>query len=152
MHLKTYNIIFQLIFILNLNNLYIHYGSKYNINPKWLKCLSISESNENIYAINHKKKCIYFNNYNSAKLYINNVSINDQIDIGLFQINKYWFNKLELNLVTGLNPNYNTEIACILLTEIFQRKGYSFKSLPYFHNPKFKLQYYKHLLKIYNKL
>ena len=138
--------------ISNLNDIYIMFGLKYNINPLWLKSLAIVESNENIYAININKKSYYFKSKQEAHNHLKSLSHSDQIDIGLFQITKHWFNKIDIDLKEGFNAYTNTEIACILLKDIFKRKGHKFSSLPYFHNPTFNSNYYNHLKSVYNKL
>ena len=85
-------------------------GSEYDINPKLLKIIALTESNLKTDALNINK--------------------DGTSDLGLMQINSSWVNALNLDAKQLLsNPCYNTMTGAKILKQCIDRYGYTWEAV-----------------------
>lgn len=85
-------------------------GSEYDINPKLLEIIALTESNLKTDALNINK--------------------NGTFDLGLMQINSSWVNALNLDAKQLLsNPCYNTMTGAKILKQCIARYGYTWEAV-----------------------
>jgi len=119
------------------DDLFIKYGKYYNVNPILLKGIGIVESYLNPNSINK----------NSNKTF----------DIGLMQINDYWYDKLPKTKKKKKellkDPNYSIAVAAWIVASN-TKNVYNWKTVGNYHSvtPKYRKKWIKKLKKTLKKL
>jgi len=130
----------------------IESSNKYNIPVELILAIIEVESNFNIYAINIEGQSKYFKNKVDLMREINSISkTNKSFDVGLMQINSWWFEKLGYSYEDGLNVCFNIDLGSYILAYEINKNGYNWNAIGRYHskNDKRNKQY---VLKIYNVL
>jgi soluble lytic murein transglycosylase-like protein len=120
------------------DKVFIKYGQKYNISPKVLKAIAITESTLNPTAKRYNK--------------------NKTIDYSLMQINSIWLKeqiakKLKITKKTIKLPSKNVELAAAILSRIQKKYGKSLYNISYYHSKtkSKRKKWYKKFIKHYQK-
>lgn len=115
-------------------------SKSYGIPKGVLKSIARIESNNNPFTLNINGKGYYYKDKDKAMTMINS-SLNKSFDIGIMQINKFWFKRYGYDYETGLDPCWNIHMgAYILAYEKKRFKGDISKAIAHYHSPKKKYQ------------
>ena len=118
-------------------------GKKYSIDPKLLAAIAMNESNMNPRAINRNR--------------------NGSIDVGIMQINSYWFPKLKpylKDLNRLWNPKVNIYVGAWVLRQCFDKFGNDWRAIDCYNKgakrakpySRYNTRVWKHLVRIKRKL
>lgn len=115
---------------------------KYNISPKIIRAIIETESNGKAYAINVSGKSYYPESRKDA-LEIINTNKSKSFDIGIMQINKWWFDKFGYEYSYGLNTCFNIHLGSWILAYEVSRHGYTWEAIGRYHShtDKYKKKY-----------
>lgn len=97
-------------------------AQRYSVPEIVLRAISTVESNGNEFALNIAGKGYYPSNLEKA-LEIINKSRDMSFDIGVMQINKWWFNKFDYSYSWGLNKCWNINFGAYILGYELNRAG-----------------------------
>lgn len=106
---------------------------KYNISPKIIRAIIETESNGKAYAINVSGKSYYPESRKDA-LEIINTNKSKSFDIGIMQINKWWFDKFGYEYSYGLNTCFNIHLGSWILAYEVSRHGYTWEAIGRYHS------------------
>jgi len=109
-------------------------GLNYNINPDILRAIAYVESHYYPYSINIKGKSYYPQSLNSASSLLK-TNLNKTYDVGLMQVNKFWFDRFNLDPCYGLNRIISINLAVYILSKEIKRYGYTWKAIGAYHSP-----------------
>lgn len=115
---------------------------KYNIAPEIIKAIIETESNGNPFAINVSGKSYYPESPEKA-LKIINKNKSESFDVGIMQINKWWFDRFNYDYSYGLDPCFNVHLGSWILAYEISRHGYNWESIGRYHShtEKYKRKY-----------
>jgi soluble lytic murein transglycosylase-like protein len=112
---------------------------KYNIAPELIKAIIEVESGGNSNAVNVAGRSFYPDNQTDAEVIIGQ-SKNSSFDVGLMQVNKWWFDKYDYDYTYGLDPCFNIHLGSWILAYEISRHGYSWEAVGRYHSPKTQYQ------------
>ena len=126
-------------------------SKEYAVPEVILWIISYVESNNNPYAINVSGKGYYFKNRDEAEKFIKKNN-HKSIDIGLMQINKWWFKKYKYDMELGLNPCWNIFMGAYILSYEYNRFNKDiWKAVAHYHSNK-QVYQQRYIKKIYKEL
>ena len=105
----------------------------YKVPRDVLMAIADVESGFNPLAINVEGTPYFPNSYNAA-LNIVDKYRNLSIDIGIMQVNSFWFNKLHYPLRYGLKPCDDVYLGAYVLARKIARYGYNWKGIAAYHS------------------
>ncbi len=124
----------------NAKECFFEAAKKYSVPMEILEAIAKIESNNNQYALNIKGKGYYPKDIHNA-IDILNINSSKSFDIGLMQINKWWFNKFNFSYNWGFNKCWNISMgAYILAYEITRANGDLWLAIGRYHSPNKKRQ------------
>lgn len=109
-------------------------AKKYNIHPGVIKSIIAVESGGNRYAINIQGKPFVRNSYDYAYELLK-LNEGKSMDVGLMQINSFWFKKLSIPQYYGLDECFNIDFGTWILANEVARHGYNAKAIARYHSP-----------------
>ena len=108
---------------------------KYNVPEVVLRSIASVESNNNSNAVNITGRSVYAETKEQA-LQIIQSNRDKSIDIGLMQINKWWFKKHNYPLELGLEACWNIHMGAYILHYEYMRHGRDiWKAIAHYHSP-----------------
>lgn len=111
-------------------------ASRYNVPISILKAISKVESDNQPYAINVKGKGYYPKTKDQAlKIIRLSKVLNKSFDVGINQINKFWFDKYGYTYEDGLDKCFNILLSAYILAYEIDRGGYNWNSIGRYHSP-----------------
>jgi soluble lytic murein transglycosylase-like protein len=137
--MKRYVIMFLLLTSINAHAEImptINYVSEKTGIANWL-LLSVAkvESNLNPYALNVAGQSYYPGTRAEAEKIINMAIVDGKsFDVGLMQINNWWFNRYELHPAEGLDLKTNIYLGAHILRYELQRNGFQWASIGQYHS------------------
>ena len=108
-------------------------SNKYNIAPEIIRAIIKTESNSNPFAINVSGKGYYPDNRKNA-LEIISKNKSESFDVGIMQINKWWFDRFDYDYFYGLDPCFNIHLGSWILAYEISRHGYSWEAIGRYHS------------------
>ena len=105
----------------------------YKVPQDVLMAIADVESGFNPYAIDVEGTPYFPNSYDAA-LNIVDKYRNLSIDIGIMQVNSFWFNKLNYPLRYGLKPCDDVYLGAYVLARKIARYGYNWKGIAAYHS------------------
>lgn len=132
------------------NRCYEQAAERYSVPEILLRIISEVESSNNPYAVNIAGKAYYLDNVNQAKEFINN-NINHNMDIGIMQINSWWFKRYNYKRELGLNVCWNIYMGAYILGYEYRRHKDIWRAIAYYHSPN-KVNQKKYVKKIYKEV
>lgn len=105
----------------------------YKVPHDVLMAIADVESGFNPYAIDVEGTPYFPNSYNAA-LNIVDKYRNLSIDIGIMQVNSFWFNKLHYPLRYGLKPCDDVYLGAYVLARKIARYGYNWRGIAAYHS------------------
>jgi len=106
---------------------------KYNIAPEIIRAIIETESSNNPYAVNVSGKSYYPESREKA-LKIINKNKSESLDIGIMQINKWWFDRFDYDYSYGFNTCFNIYLGSWILAYEISRHGYSWEAIGRYHS------------------
>ena len=106
---------------------------KYNISPKIIQAIIKIESNGNVYAINVSGRS-YYPKSRSEALDIIKANESKNFDVGIMQINKWWFDRFNYEYSYGLDPCFNIHLGSWILAYEISRHGYTWEAIGRYHS------------------
>lgn len=147
--------LFLVIFSLNVyangyDRCYEQAAERYSVPEVLLRIISEVESSNNPYAVNISGKSYHLDNPSKAKeLIVNNSKRN--MDIGIMQINSWWFKRYKYNQELGLNACWNIYMGAYILGYEYRRHKDIWRAVAYYHSPN-KVNQKKYINKIYKEV
>lgn len=124
---------------------------KYSVPEVVLRSIATVESGNNSHAVNVKGRAIYSDTMEQAKQIILDNEDNS-IDIGLMQINKWWFKRYNYPLELGLEACWNIHMGAYILHYEYMRHGKDiWKAIAHYHSPTEKYQT-RYMNKVYKEI
>ena len=122
---------------------------KYNIAPEVIRAIIEIESGGNPLAINVAGKSYSPDNSEKA-LEIINENKSKSFDIGIMQVNKWWFDKFGYDYSYGLDTCFNIHLGSWILAYEISRHGYTWEAIGRYHShtEKHKERYIKEISKL----
>ncbi|WP_300720796.1 lytic transglycosylase domain-containing protein [uncultured Brachyspira sp.] len=119
----------------NIDMCYTTASAKYNVPEVVLRSIASVESDNNSNAVNITGRSVYAETKEQA-LQIIQSNRDKSIDIGLMQINKWWFNKYNYPLELGLEACWNIHMGAYILHYEYMRHGRDiWKAIAHYHSP-----------------
>lgn len=135
----------------NYDICYSQAANKYGIPEVILRILSFIESNNNPYAININGTSYYLKDEVSAREIIKD-NLHKNVDIGLMQINSWWFKRYDYERELGLDACWNIHMGAYILSYEYKRHGNDiWQAIAHYHSPKEKYQK-RYVTKVYNEV
>ncbi|WP_250310520.1 lytic transglycosylase domain-containing protein [Rickettsia endosymbiont of Oedothorax gibbosus] len=134
----------------NITNLIKTIEYQYDIPSGLLLALADVESNYQPYSLNISGKSVISHSVeqaqNIAEQYLQKGKQN--IDIGVMQLNYFWYGRHFTSIAEMLTPNKNINYAARLLTGLYKQHGSWHKAVQHYHsrNPKYHRQYSRKVL------
>jgi soluble lytic murein transglycosylase-like protein len=111
-------------------------GATYNINSNILKSIATVESRKSPYVINIDGRGKFYANKQEALTELRQLNINNSFDIGIMQINTFWFRIHNIPPEMGYNPCFNIHLgAYILAYELYRADGDLNIAIGRYHSP-----------------
>lgn len=108
-------------------------GKKYGLNPRILQAVAFTESGFHPYAVNVRGKSYIFEKMSEAYNFLRE-NLRKNPDIGLMQVNYYWFRKLHIPFWYGFEPCYNIFLGAYILREKINRYGNGWFGIAAYHS------------------
>ncbi|MGC8555300.1 MAG: lytic transglycosylase domain-containing protein [Candidatus Acidulodesulfobacterium sp.] len=124
----------------------IRYGVSYWI----VYAIAKAESGFEPYALNINGKSYYPNSFNSAEKLLS-MNLNNNFDIGLMQINKYWFNRFHYPYYYGLIPCFDIMFGTWIISRKIDTYGFNWYGISAYHSATPSLNY-QYAMKLYWEL
>lgn len=127
-------------------------SSKYNVPSELILAIIDVESSYHPYAVNVAGKSLYFDNEDETLKKVRELgSGNKSFDVGLMQINRWWFELFKYPYEQGLDICFNINFGTHILAYEISRNGYNWEAIGEYHskNRRRKLEY---ALKVWRKL
>ncbi len=125
-------------------------GRKYNINPRILKAIALTESNFNPFAVNVGGKSYFFSSISDAYSFLRK-NLRKKPDIGLMQVNYYWFRVLHIPILYGFNPCHSIFLGAYVLRKKINRYGKGWFGIAAYHSAT-PIKNIKYAWKVYGSL
>jgi len=106
---------------------------KYNIAPEIIKAIIKRESNGNPLAINISGKSHYPESRDKA-LKIIRENKSESFDVGIMQINKWWFDRFGYDYSYGFDACFNIQLGSWILAYEISRHGYNWEAIGHYHS------------------
>ena len=120
----------------NYDNLFEQAGQAWDIPVPIIRAIAKTESNFHPWAINIAGKGFYPQTKAEALALIRTaLTQRKSFDIGLMQINNWWFKRLDLTPEQILDPESNILVGAWILAQEFNRYGYHWKAIGSYHTP-----------------
>ncbi len=129
---------------------YSNAAEYYKVPEVLLRIISSIESGNNEYAINIGGSGYYADSRASAEQVIQE-NKNRNMDIGIMQINSWWFKRYGYKRELGLNACWNIHMGAYILSYEYSRHGDIWKAIAYYHSPKEKYQK-RYVNKVYKEV
>lgn len=113
-----------------------------------LRIISSIESGNNPYALNIGGKGYHLKDKLKAEQLLTS---NKNMDIGIMQVNSWWFKRYGYDKKLGLDPCWNIYMGAFILSYEYSRHKDIWKAVAYYHSPKENHQK-KYIKKIYNEI
>lgn len=111
-------------------------SERYSIPSDILKAIAFAESSNNPFAVNVEGVPYYASGLFDAGQFISD-NIDRSFDIGIMQVNRWWFDKMGVSYVVGLNQCLNIHFGAYILNyEIKRAKGDIWKAVGRYHSAK----------------
>lgn len=111
-------------------------SERYSIPSDILKAIAFAESNNNPLAVNVEGVSYYANGFFDAGRFISD-NMDRSFDIGIMQVNRWWFDKIGVSYAFGLNQCWNIHFGAYILNyEIKRAKGDIWKAVGRYHSAK----------------
>ena len=124
----------------SINQCFKEASKIYDVPEKVLRAIARVESNKRKYTINVNGKAYYLKSKEKA-LEVIMENKRKSFDIGIMQINKFWFKRYNYDYELGLDPCWNINMgAYILAYETKRANGNVIKAIARYHSPKKKHQ------------
>lgn len=102
--------------------------------PYWaLRSIAKVESGGHIYAINIAGRGYFPKTYSAAASLIRN-NASKSFDVGIMQVNKLWFDRLNYAYTDGLNPCFDIYLGAYVLKRKIIRYGNTWKGIAAYHS------------------
>ena len=118
---------------------YANAAAYYEIPEVLLRVISSIESGNNEYALNIRGMGYNIDNKLSAEKVIQE-NKHKNMDIGIMQINSWWFERYGYERELGLDACWNIHMGAYILSYEYNRHGDIWKAIAYYHSPKEKYQ------------
>lgn len=131
--------VLTLLFIPAINaNAYLAYcfnraSALYRVPQDVLMAIADVESGFNPYAINVEGTPYFPNNYSRAMNIVHKYR-DSSMDIGIMQVNSFWFNRLHYPLRYGLDPCDDVYLGAYVLARKIKRYGYNWRGIAAYHS------------------
>lgn len=114
---------------------YLSASERYLVPYEILRSIAMVESRGKTYALNVEGKSFYASTFLDAANIINK-NIGSSFDVGIMQVNRWWFDKLGYSYLWGLNSCWNIHFgAYILGYELSRNKGDLWAAVGRYHSP-----------------
>lgn len=134
----------------NYDVCYTNAAEYYKVPEVLLRIISSIESGNNKYAINVGGRGYYTDNRSSAEKVIQ-ANKYKNMDIGVMQINSWWFKRYGYEHELGLDACWNIHMGAYILSYEYKRHGDIWKAIAYYHSPKEKYQK-RYVSKVYREV
>lgn len=143
-------IIVTMFFFLNVkgySECYTEAAKRYSVSDEVLRAIAKVESNNNHLALNILGEGYYPKNIQVARSILN--SISSSFDIGIMQINKWWFDRFNYPYEWGFNSCWNINLAAYILSyEVKRANGDLWLAIGRYHSPtKWRQDIYKNKIR-----
>ena len=105
----------------------------YRVPESILMAIADVESGFNPYAINVEGTPYFPDNYSQALGIIDEYR-NSSIDVGIMQVNSFWFNRLHYPIRYGLRPCDDIYLGAYVLARKIARFGYNWRGIAAYHS------------------
>ncbi|MHB1702800.1 MAG: lytic transglycosylase domain-containing protein [bacterium] len=105
----------------------------YKVPQDVLIAIAFVESGFNPYAVNVEGIPYFPDSYNQAINIVNKYR-GSSIDIGIMQVNSFWFNRLHYPLSYGLEPCNDVYLGAYVLARKIARFGYNWRGIAAYHS------------------
>lgn len=123
----------------------------YGIPEVILRVLSYIESGDNPYAINIGGRGYYLTDELSAQEKLK-ANTNKNMDIGIMQINSWWFKRYGYERELGLDACWNIHMGAYILSYEYKRHNEDiWQAIAHYHSPKEKYQK-RYVTKVYKEV
>ncbi|MHB1681063.1 MAG: lytic transglycosylase domain-containing protein [bacterium] len=106
----------------------------YNVPASILLAIADVESGFNPYAIDVEGISYFPDSYNQAINIVDKYRGSTSIDIGIMQVNSFWFNRLNYPLSYGLEPCNDIYLGAYVLARKIARYGYNWRGIAAYHS------------------
>ncbi|MGA1846208.1 lytic transglycosylase domain-containing protein [Deferribacter abyssi] len=127
-------------------------SEKYKVPSELILAIIDVESGFHPYALNVAGKPMFFKSEEKAIKKIKELSISKKsFDVGLMQVNRWWFERLGYSYQLGLDICFNIHFGTYILAYEISRNGFSWYAVGEYHSKR-KERKQEYALKVWNKV
>jgi len=127
-------------------------SKRYSVPSELILAIIDIESGFHPYAVNVAGKSMFFENEEDAIKKIKELAgCKKSFDIGLMQVNRWWFDKLSYSYELGVNVCFNINLGAYILAYEISRNGFNWESIGMYHS-KTETRKREYAFKIWKKL
>jgi soluble lytic murein transglycosylase-like protein len=104
----------------------------YNVPEQLLRAIAATESGNKQYALNIAGTAHYPNNREEA---LKLMDTNKSFDVGIMQINRWWFDRFGYSYDLGLDACWSIKMGAYILAYEISRHGYTWDTIGRYHSP-----------------
>jgi soluble lytic murein transglycosylase-like protein len=104
----------------------------YNVPESLLRAIAETESGNKSYALNIAGTAYYPNDRDEA---LKLMDTSKSFDVGIMQINRWWFDRFGYSYDLGLDSCWNIKMGAYILAYEISRHGYTWEAVGRYHSP-----------------